>query len=143
MSNFGFSSTTDDVLEPASTSPGRLAVVTGASTGLGEETTRALADHGAAVVMAVRDVGRGRGGGRAGAGRPSDHPVDLEVRELDLASLDSVRAFADGFLSRARPPRPADQQRRADGLPAGTTTATASSCSSAPTTSATSSSARC
>ena len=58
MSSFGFSSTTDDVLEGVDLS-GKLAVVTGASTGLGEETTRALAAHGARVVMAVRDPERG------------------------------------------------------------------------------------
>jgi NAD(P)-dependent dehydrogenase (short-subunit alcohol dehydrogenase family) len=97
MSTFGFSSTTDDVLSGVDLT-GRLAVVTGASTGLGEETTRALADHGAVVVMAVRDVDRGE----TAAGRVRaavDHPVELEVRELDLASLDSVRAFAEGFLA--------------------------------------------
>ena len=64
MSSFGFSSTTDDVLEGVDLS-GTLAVVTGASTGLGEETTRALAAHGARVVMAVRDPERGE----AAAGR--------------------------------------------------------------------------
>ena len=95
MSTFGFSSTTDDVLAGVDLT-GRVAVITGASTGLGEETTRALADHGAEIVMAVRDVDRGD----AAAERVRAavvHPVELHVRELDLASLDSVRAFADGF----------------------------------------------
>ena len=97
MSTFGFSSTADDVLAGVDLT-GRLAVVTGASTGLGEETTRALAAHGAEIVMAVRDLDRGE----AAAERiraAVDHPVELHVRELDLASLDSVRAFADGFLT--------------------------------------------
>ncbi len=96
MSSFGFSSTTDDVLEGVDLS-GVLAVVTGASTGLGEETTRALAAHGAEVVMAVRDVDRGTAAAervRASAGGGAT----LEVRQLDLASLASVRSFADQFL---------------------------------------------
>ena len=67
--------------------------------------------------MAVRDVERGEAAAGAHP-RSVDHPVQLEVRELDLASLDSVRAFADRLPRRARPPRPAHQQRRADGLPA-------------------------
>ena len=56
---FGFESTTDDVLAGVDLG-GRTMLVTGASTGLGEETTRALATHGATVVMAVRDPVRGK-----------------------------------------------------------------------------------
>jgi NAD(P)-dependent dehydrogenase (short-subunit alcohol dehydrogenase family) len=63
---------------------GRTFVVTGASSGLGLVTTRALAARGARVVLAVRDEEKGR---RAAAGS--------EVRRVDLADLDSVRAFAD------------------------------------------------
>mgnify|MGYP000140785913 CR=1 FL=1 len=74
---------------------GRTAVVTGANGGLGLETTRALARAGARVVMACRSVERGE---RAAADVRRDVPdADLAVRELDLASLDSVRAFADGL----------------------------------------------
>ncbi len=95
MASFGFSSSTDEVLAGHDLS-GRLMVVTGASNGLGEETARALAAHGAAVVMAVRDLERGR----AAAGRIRARVPDarLDVRELDLASLASVRSFADAFL---------------------------------------------
>ena len=78
---------------------GRTAVVTGANGGLGLETTRALARAGARVVMACRSVERGE---RAAADVRRDVPdADLAVRELDLASLDSVRAFADGQIGRA------------------------------------------
>ncbi|CAN5677545.1 SDR family NAD(P)-dependent oxidoreductase [soil metagenome] len=97
MSSFGFSSTTDDVLDGIDLS-GQVAVVTGASTGLGEETTRTLAAHGAEVVMAVRDTGRGE----AAADRIRSTVGDdarLEVRPLDLASLASVRTFATDMLT--------------------------------------------
>jgi NAD(P)-dependent dehydrogenase (short-subunit alcohol dehydrogenase family) len=71
---------------------GRVAVVTGASRGLGYETSRALARRRAHVVMAVRDRGRGE----AARDRILDEaPVaSLEVVDLDLASLDSVRSAA-------------------------------------------------
>ncbi len=69
---------------------GRTAVVTGANSGLGLETARALAAAGAHVVLAVRDVARGE---TAAAGLPGS----TEVRPLDLADLDSVRAFATGW----------------------------------------------
>ncbi|TIC84494.1 oxidoreductase [Nocardioides sp. GY 10127] len=71
-------------------------VVTGANSGLGLESTRALVAAGAHVVMAVRDPGRGEqaaaqvAAGAAGAG-------STEVRALDLADLASVRAFADAW----------------------------------------------
>ncbi|GGK63398.1 SDR family NAD(P)-dependent oxidoreductase [Streptomyces flaveus] len=66
---------------------GRVAVVTGANTGLGFETARALAEHGATVVLAVRDVEKGR----QAAARMSG---DVTVQELDLTSLESIRAAA-------------------------------------------------
>jgi NAD(P)-dependent dehydrogenase (short-subunit alcohol dehydrogenase family) len=97
MTTFGFASTTDDVLAGIDLS-GKLAVVTGASTGLGEETARALAAHGAAVVLAVRDIGRGE----AAAQRIRDSvggSLELEVRQLELGSLADVRAFAAAFLA--------------------------------------------
>jgi len=72
---------------------GRTAVVTGANSGLGLETARALAAAGARVVLAVRDPARGE---RAAAGLTGD----VEVRRLDLADLSSVRAFADGWTGR-------------------------------------------
>ncbi|MET8369286.1 oxidoreductase [Micromonospora profundi] len=66
---------------------GRVAVVTGANSGLGLVTATELASHGAHVVLAVRDTSAGEEAARRIGG-------DVEVRELDLASLASVRAFA-------------------------------------------------
>src|SRR5438132_5767055 len=89
MTSLGANSTTDDVLEDVDLS-GRRFFVTGASTGLGEETAGALASHGAAVTMAVRDLDRGAAAvERISTTVPS---ADLEVRALELASLASVRA---------------------------------------------------
>jgi NAD(P)-dependent dehydrogenase (short-subunit alcohol dehydrogenase family) len=66
---------------------GQTAVVTGANSGIGLATARALASAGARVVLAVRDAGKGEAAAAA-------MPGTTEVRPLDLASLDSVRAFA-------------------------------------------------
>ena len=72
---------------------GRVAVVTGANTGLGYETARALAERGASVVLAVRDVAKGQ---RAAARLTGD----VSVQALDLTSLDSVRTAAAALRSR-------------------------------------------
>ncbi len=65
-------------------------IVTGANSGLGRATTKALAAAGAHVVMAVRN----RSKAEAVANTISGH---VEIRELDLADLASVRAFAAGW----------------------------------------------
>jgi NAD(P)-dependent dehydrogenase (short-subunit alcohol dehydrogenase family) len=69
---------------------GRTVVVTGANSGLGLVTARELARAGAHVVLAVRDLARGK---HAADGLPGQ----VDVRHLDLADLASVRAFADGW----------------------------------------------
>lgn len=66
---------------------GRIAVVTGANSGLGLVTATALARAGAHVVIAVRNTTAGAEAARRIGGH-------VTVRELDLASLDSVRSFA-------------------------------------------------
>ncbi|MGB8942966.1 MAG: oxidoreductase [Streptomyces sp.] len=71
----------------------RVFVVTGANSGLGLATTRALTAKGGHVILAVRDEARGH---RAAAEITAVHPdASLEVRHLDLADLASVRGFAD------------------------------------------------
>ena len=72
---------------------GRVAVITGANTGLGYETALALAEHGAHVVLAVRNVDKGKdAAARITAASPR---ADVALQELDLTSLDSVRAAAE------------------------------------------------
>ncbi len=75
---------------------GWVALVTGANRGLGLETTRALAAHGAHVIMAVRDLNQGH---RAEAEIKQTVPgASIELVSLDLASLASVREFAARVL---------------------------------------------
>ena len=66
---------------------GRIAIVTGANTGLGFETARMLAERGAVVVMAVRNVDKGEQAAARIKG-------DVRVQALDLTSLDSIRLAA-------------------------------------------------
>src|SRR5258708_39535347 len=76
---------------------GRTAVITGANTGLGYETAAALAAKGANVVLAVRNLDKGKDAARLIAQR---HPgASVAVQELDLTSLDSIRAAADQLRS--------------------------------------------
>jgi protochlorophyllide reductase len=76
---------------------GRVAVVTGANSGLGYETACALAERGAVVVLACRNLVKAYDAAeRIRAGHPRAH---VEVRALDLGDLSSVRAFADGIVA--------------------------------------------
>jgi NAD(P)-dependent dehydrogenase (short-subunit alcohol dehydrogenase family) len=70
--------------------PGRVVVVTGASSGIGAITAGELARAGARVVLAVRDVAKGEAAAAKMTG-------ETEVRQLDLASLASIRDFAAGW----------------------------------------------
>ncbi|WP_436929685.1 oxidoreductase [Halosimplex halobium] len=78
---------------------GKTVVVTGANSGLGYEATRVFARKGATVVMACRSADRGE---QAAAEIRDEERLDgdpLDVRECDLADLDSVASFAEGFLA--------------------------------------------
>jgi NAD(P)-dependent dehydrogenase (short-subunit alcohol dehydrogenase family) len=99
---FDATSTTDEVLEGTDLRNMRV-LVTGVSAGLGVETARALASRGAWVVGAARDLAKAE---RATAQVRADADVgggSLELVELDLASLASVRACADVLLARDEP----------------------------------------
>jgi NAD(P)-dependent dehydrogenase (short-subunit alcohol dehydrogenase family) len=97
---FNSESTTDEVLEGIDLS-GRRFVVTGAASGLGEETTRALAAHGASVLMLARDAARND----EAAARIRAAVPDAELRQdvVDLADLASIRSFANRFVDAGRP----------------------------------------
>ena len=71
-------------------------VITGANSGIGFHSARVFAAKGADVTMACRSVERGEDAADEIREEVPDAPV--EVRELDLASLDSVEDFADGFI---------------------------------------------
>jgi NAD(P)-dependent dehydrogenase (short-subunit alcohol dehydrogenase family) len=72
---------------------GRTAVITGANTGLGYETAAALAAKGAHVVLAVRNLDKGKD---AAALILQRYPgADVTLQQLDLTSLDSIRAATD------------------------------------------------
>lgn len=73
---------------------GRTAIVTGANSGLGEVTARELARVGAHVILAVRDTEKGDAAAAVMAGPKTGQ---VEVRQLDLQDLSSVRRFADGI----------------------------------------------
>src|SRR5229473_6973336 len=69
---------------------GRSVVVTGANSGIGRSAATALAGAGARVVLAVRDTNKGQDAA-------ATMPGETEVRPLNLASLTSIREFAEGW----------------------------------------------
>ncbi|HWU26809.1 MAG TPA: SDR family NAD(P)-dependent oxidoreductase [Rhizomicrobium sp.] len=101
MKKFGAKSTTDEVMDGIDLS-GKRVFITGVSAGLGVETARVLAAHGAFVVGAARDLDKAK---------RATEPVlaqavktgGLELIALDLASLKSVRACADALNAAGKP----------------------------------------
>jgi NAD(P)-dependent dehydrogenase (short-subunit alcohol dehydrogenase family) len=98
---FGAESTTDDVLSGVDLS-GKRVLVTGVSAGLGVETARALAAHGAKVVGAARDLGKARDATKA-VRDGAKNGGGIELVELDLASLASVRKCANALVAAGKP----------------------------------------
>ena len=98
---FGATSTTDEVLEGVDLS-GKRILVTGVSAGLGVETARTLAAHGAQVVGAARDLNKAKAATEQVRAQAANGG-GLELVELDLASLASVRACADALISAGDP----------------------------------------
>ena len=97
MGEFGFESTTDDVLEGISLT-GKTVLVTGATAGLGIETSRALAAVGASVVMLGRNPEVLEQ--EAEALRGMSLPGQIATHTIDLANLDSVREAADAIVAK-------------------------------------------
>ncbi|ANK12714.1 SDR family NAD(P)-dependent oxidoreductase [Erythrobacter neustonensis] len=95
MSEFGWASTTDEVLAEIDLS-GRTVFITGANSGLGQETARAMAARGAHVIMAGRD--QEKLDASVAAIRTDQPQAALDTITLDLGSLESIRAAT----SRAR-----------------------------------------
>src|ERR1700689_322425 len=99
--SFGFESTTDEVLDGVDLR-GKRIFVTGVSAGLGVETARTLAAHGAQVVGAARDLDKARKATSVVTASAANGG-GLELVELDLASLASVRACADALVKAGKP----------------------------------------
>lgn len=97
---FGATTTTDEVLAGVDLS-GKRVLVTGASAGLGVETCRALAAHGAQVVGAARDLKKAEAATQVVRDQAANGG-SLELVQLDLADLKSVRACADALLADGR-----------------------------------------
>jgi NAD(P)-dependent dehydrogenase (short-subunit alcohol dehydrogenase family) len=102
MSNsFGATSTTDEVLRGINLS-GKRVLVSGVSAGLGVETARVLAAHGAQVTGAARDLSKAQAATEQVRAQATSGG-SLHLVQLDLASLDSVRRCADGLLAANKP----------------------------------------
>ena len=96
---FEATSTTEEVLSGVDLR-GKRILVTGVSAGLGVETARSLAAHGAQVVGAARDLAKAKAATGQVSKDAADHGGDFELIELDLCSLKSVRACADKLLAK-------------------------------------------
>ncbi len=101
MDLFGATSTTEEVLSGMNLR-GKRILVTGVSAGLGIETARALAAHGADVIGAARDLKKAEAATAQVRRDAEANGGSFELVALDLADLKSVRACADELLARGR-----------------------------------------
>src|SRR6201997_298590 len=99
---FGATSTTDEVLSGVKLH-GKRILVTGVSAGIGVETARSLAAHGAHVVGAARDLAKAEAATAQVRKDAAQSGGGFEVIELDLGNLKSVRACAQGLLVEGEP----------------------------------------
>jgi NAD(P)-dependent dehydrogenase (short-subunit alcohol dehydrogenase family) len=102
VNGFGATSTTEDVLSGVNLR-GKRILVTGVSAGLGVETARALAAHGAHVVGAARDLTKAKAATAQVLKDAAANGGGFELVVLDLADLKSVRACADALLAKGAP----------------------------------------
>ena len=101
-STFGATSTTEEVLAGINLT-GKRILITGVSAGLGIETARSLAAHGAQVIGAARDLNKAKTATAQVRKDAAANGGSFELTELDLASLKSVRACADRLMARGQP----------------------------------------
>lgn len=99
---FGATSTTEDVLSGIDLH-GKRILVTGVSAGIGVETARSLAAHGAHIVGAARDLAKAEAATAEVRKDAAANGGGFELIELDLGSLQSVRACADKLLAKGEP----------------------------------------
>src|SRR5260370_27762536 len=99
---FGSTSTTEGLLSGVNLHGMRI-LVTGVSAGIGVETARALAAHGAYVVGAARDLAKAESATDQVRQDVAGNGGGFELIELDLANLKSVRACADQLLAKGEP----------------------------------------
>src|ERR1700692_2362753 len=98
----GATSSTEDVWSGVNLQ-GKRILVTGVSAGIGVETARSLAAHGAHVVGAARDLVKGEAATAQVRTEAAENGGSFELIELDLASLKSVRACADKLVAKGEP----------------------------------------
>src|ERR1700749_4979511 len=99
---FGATSTTNEVLSGVNFR-GKRVLVTGVSAGIGVETARSLAAHGAHVVGAAGDLKKDEAATISAREAATANGGSFELVELDLGSLKSVRACADKLLAKGEP----------------------------------------
>ena len=102
VETFGATTTTEDVLSGIDLH-GKRILVTGVSAGLGVETARSLAAHGAHVVGTARDLAKAEAATAQIRKDAAANGGSFELIELDLASLASVRNCADQLLRKGEP----------------------------------------
>ncbi len=99
---FGATSTTEEVLAGVNLH-GKRILVTGVSAGIGVETARSLAAHGAQVVGAARNLAKAKTATAQVLKEGTFNVGTFELIELDLADLKSVRRCADALLAKGEP----------------------------------------
>ncbi|HWY60078.1 MAG TPA: SDR family NAD(P)-dependent oxidoreductase [Terriglobales bacterium] len=97
--SFGSTTTTEDVLSGVNLK-GKRILVTGVSAGIGVETARSLAAHGAQVVGAARGLNKAKTATAQVRKDAAANGGSFDLVELDLANLKSVRACADGLVAK-------------------------------------------
>ncbi len=94
-SNFGATTTADQVLDGIDLT-GKLVVITGGASGIGQETARAMAAKGAQIIIPVRDMAKGEAA--VAEIKTSVPDADIELMECDLGKMASIGFFAEAFL---------------------------------------------